>query len=105
MNNKTVSVRILRYSPEESESKMAAYEIPYSDGLTIQVLLRYIYEHLDPTLAFRDFRCGRAVCNTCRVKLNGKVVRSCETIISPGQDIYIEPAGKKVVKDLVVDYD
>lgn len=105
MGKKVIHTRILRYSPDKHERTVDSFEIPFSSGLTVQVLLRYIYENLDPTLAFRDYRCGRGICNTCRVKVNGRVIRSCETLVELEKDLFLEPAGSQVIKDLVVQYD
>ncbi|NIO05123.1 MAG: succinate dehydrogenase/fumarate reductase iron-sulfur subunit, partial [Proteobacteria bacterium] len=59
----------------------------------------------DPSLAFRDFRCGRGVCKTCCMKVNGRVLRSCEALIRQEQEVFIEPANDRIIKDLVVELD
>jgi succinate dehydrogenase/fumarate reductase-like Fe-S protein len=105
MVQKQIIAKIARYSRQEKKKTIDAFEIPFSTGMTIQVLLRYIYENLDHTLAFKDYRCGRGVCNACRVKVNGKVIKSCQTLTEPGQEIFLEPANKKVIRDLVIRYD
>ena len=71
--------------------------------MTVQTLLRYIYENLDPTLAFRDYRCGSGLCNTCLVRVNGKTKRSCETLVPQGEELQIEPASGRVIRDLVTE--
>lgn len=105
MPEKYVYVNVARYSPAEKRRWVDAFEVPFRTGMTVQVLLRYIYECLDPTMSFRDYRCGRGICNTCRVKLNGKTVRSCETLVQPGQEILLEPASNRVIRDLVIRWD
>jgi len=102
MEEKRISAKVFRYSPEEKEKRLDRFEVPPSPGMTVQILLRFIYEHIDPTLAFRDFRCGQGICNTCRIKMNGRVIRSCETLVHPGEEILLEPTNEKVIKDLVV---
>lgn len=105
MEEKPVHVKIFRYSPEEKRERVDKFEVPYSPGMTVQTLLRRVYEDFDPTLAFRDFRCGRGICNTCRVKVNGKATKSCETLVHEGQELLLEPSNKRIIKDLVVRFD
>jgi succinate dehydrogenase/fumarate reductase-like Fe-S protein len=97
----TVQAKILRYSPEDNGQRVDTFEVPYRHGMTVQTLLRYVYENMDPSLAFRDFRCGRGICNTCKVKVNGKTVKSCQTLVKGGKELLVEPASDKVIKDLV----
>lgn len=105
MERKRIQARIARYSPQDKAKRIDTFEIPCSAGMTVQVLLRYIYENLDPTLAFREYRCGTGICNTCRIKVNGKVIRPCETLVELDQELFLEPASNKVIRDLVIRYD
>ena len=105
MKEKFIQVKILRYLPEDKLKRIDTFEVPYKSGMTVQVILRYIYENIDPTLGFRDFRCGRGVCNTCLIKINGKVRKSCNTLVQAGQKVFLEPANYRVIKDLVFQYD
>ncbi len=105
MEENLVHAKVFRYSPEDGENRIDSFEVPHARAMTVQTLLRYIYENLDPTLAFRDFRCGRGVCNTCRIKVNGKLIRSCETPVQLGQEVLLEPANDRIIKDLVVEFD
>lgn len=102
MEEKRIYAKVFRYSSEEKEKRVDRFEVPPSPGMTVQILLRFIYEQIDPTLAFRDFRCGQGICNTCRIKMNGKLIRSCKTLVHAGEEILLEPADGKVIKDLVV---
>ena len=105
MEEKLIHAKVHRYSPGDQERRYDLFKVPHSLGMTVQILLRYIYENLDPTLAFRDFRCGQGICNTCQIKVNGKVIRSCETPVQSGQEVLLEPANDRVIKDLVVQPD
>jgi succinate dehydrogenase/fumarate reductase-like Fe-S protein len=105
MEQRPVRVKISRYSPEDKRQRIDTFEVPHAPGMTVQALLRHLYEDLDPTLAFRDFRCGRGVCNTCLIKVNGKVRRSCETLVPRGQELLLEPPNSRIIKDLVVQFD
>jgi succinate dehydrogenase/fumarate reductase-like Fe-S protein len=105
VKKKLVHAKIFRYSPEEKEKRIDTFKVPHRHAMTVQTMLRYIYENIDPRIAFRDFRCGRGVCNTCRIKMNGKIVRSCETPVVAGQEVLLEPANDRIIKDLVVQFD
>lgn len=104
MSDKIVNVKIARSSVADEEKRIDTFEVPHAKAMTILSMLRYVNEYLDPSVAFRDFRCGRGVCNTCLVRVNGKAKRMCETPVQPGVDILIEPAAGVVIKDLVVDF-
>jgi len=100
----TIEVRVCRYDPQTGEQpRFQKYLVPYYDGLTVINVVRYIQRHLDPTLAFRDFHCGRGICRTCQMKVNGKVVRSCCTPVVQGEELVIEPSdGGPVIRDLAI---
>ena len=103
MGQATVSVRILRSTAADTQTRIDSFTVPHVEAMTGLSMLRYIHENLDPTLAFRDYRCGRGVCNTCWVKINGKIERMCEVPVQPGDDLLLEPASPRVIKDLVID--
>jgi succinate dehydrogenase / fumarate reductase iron-sulfur subunit len=100
-----IQARIARYSPDEHKKWIEEFKVPLSTGMTFQTLLRYIYENMDPTLSFRDYRCGRGSCNTCRIKVDGKAIKPCATPVGSAKEVLLEPAGTKVIKDLVISYD
>jgi succinate dehydrogenase / fumarate reductase iron-sulfur subunit len=101
-----VTVEIYRFDPSrDSRPKMQRYVVPYYHRMSVFTLLREIYEHIDPTLAFRNQQCGRGLCGTCqmRIGVNNKVVKSCAKTVEPGSYIVIRPFNeKKVIRDLVV---
>lgn len=105
MEEKVIHARIFRYSSEDGVSRADTFVVPYSPGMTFQTMLRYIYENADPTLAFRDYRCGRGVCNACSIKVNGKVIRSCQAPVQAGVEVFLEPANDRIIRDLVVELD
>lgn len=105
MEKRFIHGKISRSSPGDQGKRIDTFEVPHSQAMTVQTMLRYIYENIDSTVAFRDFRCGRGVCNTCRIKVNGKIIRSCETPVQPEQEVLLEPANDLVIKDLVVRFD
>jgi succinate dehydrogenase/fumarate reductase-like Fe-S protein len=103
MEQSIVRAMIWRGSSEGAGNRRDMFFVPYSSSMTVQTLLRYIHDNFDPTLAFRDYRCGNGLCNTCVVKVNGRKRRACETLLRPGEDVRIEPAGGRVIRDLVTE--
>ncbi|MDY6910810.1 MAG: 2Fe-2S iron-sulfur cluster-binding protein [Chloroflexota bacterium] len=97
------TVRILRSeTSSDGESRFSTYEaVPFRDKNVLEVL-QYIYEELDPSLAFRG-PCEANCCKGCTMRINGKPGLACEKRAEA--DMTIEPLSKfKVIKDLVVDF-
>ena len=97
---------IYRFDPSrDAQPWIQRYTVPYRRRMSILTLLREIYEHQDPTLAFRTQQCGRGICSVCRCRLehNGKIVKGCTVSLKPGDHIVIAPASDKVIRDLVVE--
>ena len=82
------------------------YEIEADGEITILDALNYIFYRLDATLAYRRYRCGRKLCRSCEMKLDGKVVRGCAVLLRPGGSYILEPARPEaLIRDLVCDFD
>lgn len=94
---------IFRYNPaEDQQPHYQTYAVPVKRERTLQALLEDIYENYDHTLAFRKGKCYQGICGRCLVKLNGKPVRACSTIIKAGETVQVDPVNNdKVLKDLV----
>jgi len=104
MKKNSITLKIYRSDAENSTFR--TYEISIEEPITLQNAIRYVYEKLDRTLAFRNYSCYKGVCGTCTVKLNGKNVRSCSVLLYPGDEAIVEPAdGFFIIRDLVVDFD
>ena len=57
-------LRIFRFNPEvDTIPYYRTYAFPWTDGLTLLAALRMIYATQDPTLGFRNYFCGRGLCN------------------------------------------
>lgn len=96
-------VTILRCDPSvEGDARLETYrDIPYK-GRSVLDVLNYIYEELDPTLAFRG-PCAANCCKGCVMMINGKPGLACEK--RAVAEMNLEPLRKfKLVKDLVVDF-
>ena len=86
--------------------KFQTYEIRAESEMTVLDALDYIFYQLDATLAYRRYRCGRKLCRSCEVKLDGKVVRGCGVLLHPGESYTFEPARPMaLIRDLVCDFD
>ena len=95
-------VKLFRFDPEGGEAlRYQDYKAPYK-GRSVLDVLRYIYENLDSTIAFR-WACDDGACRSCVVSVNGKPAFAC---MKPAEKVMkIEPHPKFVlVKDLVVDF-
>jgi len=98
--NMRISIR--RYDPDaDAEPRWADYTVPSGDRTTVLEALEYIYENIDPTLAFR-FGCRFDSCGLCAVELNGQPRMACLALLKDG--IKIAPlSGMPVLRDLVID--
>ena len=97
-------VKIRRFDPEaNSEPGYDTFEVPPEayKGLKVVDALRYIYENLDNSLAFRE-TCDQRMCGACAIVVNSKSVLACDALAE--KEMVIEPAAnRKVLRDLIVD--
>lgn len=97
---------IVKISVKRSEVKngkeFQTYEVPFYHGMTLLTALRYIGDNLDGTVGFRNYHCGRGVCTTCIVKVDGRTQRSCCFPLEEEKKYEVEPANDKIIRDLVV---
>lgn len=97
----TVIVQVWRSHRETGhELGFQTYQVPYLRRMSVLTMLNYIYEHLDPTLAYRNYTCGRGLCNSCRVKLNGKTIKGCNILVRAGDRLVLRPFNDRVIRDL-----
>jgi succinate dehydrogenase / fumarate reductase iron-sulfur subunit len=97
-------VRVFRLDPgTDATARFDDWEVPYEEGQTVLDVLIYIYEHFDPTLAFR-WGCKKGHCGSCPVQVNGHPAFSCRE--RAAAELVVEPHSKfEVIKDLVVDFE
>lgn len=99
-----MKVKIYRFHPEtDGEPHYDTYEVGMKeeDRKTVMDLLEYIGDNLDGTLSFYSHSaCRQGICGRCAVKVNGRVRLACNEVLT-GEDVVLEPAGARVVKDLV----
>jgi succinate dehydrogenase/fumarate reductase iron-sulfur protein len=95
-------ISIRRYDPEtDSEPRWVDYTVPSGERTTVLEALAYIYENIDPTLAFR-FGCRFDSCGLCAVELNGQPRMACFARLEDGMKI-APLARMPVLRDLVID--
>ena len=106
MSNAPVSLKIFRYDPTTDQiPTYKSYQVPWKEGLILLVAIKYVRDHLDETLAFRDYCCGCSWCLSCMMTVDGKGMRTCSRVLEPGESLLVEPMrGFPVIKDLAVDF-
>jgi ferredoxin len=106
LNANNIILNIFRYNPDKDVTpSYNLFEIPYEEGMTLHIALKYIYENIDNTLAFKDSCCYSLKCYGCLVRVDGKEVRACATPVVPGQQITVDPVSVgDVIRDLVVKF-
>jgi succinate dehydrogenase / fumarate reductase iron-sulfur subunit len=102
-----ITAKILRSNPEKKDTPYyESYTLPTEEPLTVLVILQTIQKEIDPSLAYRNSICNRGVCGSCFLRVNGKTIRGCKTLINPGEEVTVEPVpNHPVVRDLVVNFD
>jgi len=101
---KKIKAKVSRFNPATDNSPhYQTYEVPLTPRMTVMEVLDYIYENLDPSLAYHSHTsCHRRICARCNLTINNKPSLSCHTEVN--EDITIEPLPRyKVIRDLVVE--
>ena len=79
----------------------AEYCVPCTAGLSVMDVLDYIYENLDPTLAyFSHEACRQTACGRCLVRVNGTVRLACGCP-AEGERLVLAPWNDEVLRDLL----
>ncbi len=101
-----VQFKVFRFNPaSDTVPYYTTYTLPWTEGLTLLAAIRKIYTDTDRSLAFRNYYCGRGLCNGCRVTVNGTVKKACHVVLEPRSEYTVEPLkGYPVIRDLVVDF-
>jgi succinate dehydrogenase/fumarate reductase iron-sulfur protein len=97
-----VGISIRRFDPgSDVEPSWDAYTVPAGDRTTVLEALAYVYENLDPTLAYGT-GCRFGACGLCAVEVNGQPRMACSALLKDGAKI-APLAGMPVLRDLVID--
>ena len=101
-----IVAKVFRFDPEKDYAPhYDKYEIETETPMTVHRILKHIQENVDPTLAIRSYYCLAGRCGGCFVKVNGKLVRGCQTRVDPGETITIDPQdGYPLIRDVVTDF-
>jgi fumarate reductase (CoM/CoB) subunit B len=99
------TVKIYRFDPASDPAPAyRSFQIESGGRQTVLDLLKEIYRHHDPELAFR-WSCGLGKCGACAVRVNGRPVMACQEVVE-SRDLLIEPLRNfPVLKDLIVSRD
>jgi fumarate reductase iron-sulfur subunit len=102
---RTIRIEVLRYRPEQDkEPVIQAFDVPFTDDMSVLQGLQYIKDELDGTLSFR-WSCRMAICGSCGMMINGVPKLSCSTFL---RDLYPGPlrvealAHFPIERDLVI---
>lgn len=87
----------------ENEQTLVAYEIPFTEGMSVLDALIWVRSNMDPSLVFRYSCINANACKECSVVVDGVVTYACaERLAQSGARV--QPlAGKVLVRDLVTD--
>ena len=101
-----IILKVFRFDPNcDFAPVYKTYEVPWQEGLLLLQALKYVRDHIDETLSFRDYCCGCSWCMSCMMMVNGKGMRTCSRPLDAGEQITVEPMrGYPVIKDLAVDF-
>jgi succinate dehydrogenase / fumarate reductase iron-sulfur subunit len=106
MRPNLLTLRIQRLNPEHDPSRwIQTYQVETRKGMNLLEALIKIQDEQDGTLAFR-YSCRGAVCGSCAMRVNGKVVLACRTHVEDllGKNALIEPLPYfQIIRDLIVD--
>ena len=98
------SIKVKVFRGKSGESYFQDFIIQSSTPLSVMALLTKIHEQ-DPTFACRTSTCFKGRCGSCLVRVNGRDVFGCMTLIQPGESVIIQPHSQfKHIRDVVVDF-
>jgi succinate dehydrogenase / fumarate reductase, iron-sulfur subunit len=106
MKSKLLTLKIRRFDPDRSPPEwVETFSLEPRKGMNLLETLLRIQDEQDGTLSFR-YSCRGAVCGSCAMKVDGKVVLACRTHVEDYMDkpAFIEPLPYfPVLRDLIVD--
>lgn len=105
-NEKTITLKILRFNPEKDEKPhYQSYQLKAAPTDRVLDLLEHIKGEQDGTLTFRR-SCAHGVCGSDAMRINGRNMLACKVLVQDldADQITVEPLlGMKILKDLLVD--
>lgn len=97
-----VKLKIKRFDPRsDTAPRFDDFEVPKEDGWSVMTALNYIFENIDPSLAYYS-SCRLGKCEGCDVLIDGELKLTCTTKLE--RDMKLEPLEDfMLIRDLVVD--
>ncbi len=78
------------------------YVLPLEERATVLQALQYIYENLDPSIAF-EYSCRYDRCGLCGVEINGRPCLACTAFLNDHRITVAPLSNLTVIRDLVID--
>lgn len=98
----TINVKVVRYNPEEDRKYEEEFKVPFTKGMTVQMVLDYLEG--TNSVAYRH-SCDIGLCAICSMIINCKKQLACTVVLEEPQDLVIEPRrNRKVYRDLVTEF-
>ena len=97
-----VTIQVQRSAAGES-ARTEAFDVPYSEGMSVLDALIWIRANTDPTLAFRYSCINANACKECVVLVDGETDYACTARLREGETLVEPLAGKRHLRDLVCD--
>ena len=100
-----IIAKVFRFDPVKDRAPYyKTYKVAVEGPTTVLSILKKIHEEKDHTLAYRDHICYKGICVACEARVNRKTVRTCSTLVKPGETVLIEPlTTSPVIRDIVTD--
>ena len=105
MSPGTVTLRVFRWSPDDSKERWREYDVAAGADTTVLDALVEIQQRQDPTLAFR-YACRVGMCGSCAMVVDGRERWACRTRLASLDDRTVEVRPLyhfPLLRDLVVD--
>jgi succinate dehydrogenase/fumarate reductase-like Fe-S protein len=101
---RTLKVSCYRAEGLTAQGRFQEYDVPVEGETSLQDILMYISENIDPTLAFfKHAACRQGLCGRCTVRLNGKTCLACTASVPADSELVtVEPVSReRVTRDLL----
>lgn len=106
MKDEFLTFKIKRFNKNRAPSQwIEIFQLKKKKGMNLLEALLQIRDEQDESLGFR-YSCRGAVCGSCGMKVNGKPLLACRTILEKlgGDSFFIEPLPNfPLIYDLIID--
>ena len=100
-----IHIKAYRFDPAKpDQAGFQSFNVAATEPLSVMALMAEIHA-LDETFACRTSTCFKGQCGSCLVRVNGRDVLGCITLVMPGESVVLEPHSKyRLIRDVVVDF-